>query len=1052
MELKGISGLLLLIPLMAVLTLTLEAQVTTATMYGTVQDPSGALIPGAEVTLTNEGTGAALTTRSDPSGQFVFSALPVGTYTLKIVARGFKTYVNRNIELAASQIVRQPYTLELGDVTETVSVEAGAPLIATASSEQRESLNRTQVAELPLSRRNVSNVLKLSTGIEYSGRNVRINGLGEHTAGITVDGTDANATPSEGRQLAQYDERNYIDVVSIEAVQEVQVMRGILPAEYGGVISGQVNLISRSGTNEVHGSVFEIYRSHLFNARNPFQVNRDASTGKMIPKNREVYNQFGGSFGGPIVRNRAFGFGTYEGYRESVFQRLTGTVPSASLRQAILTALPFEETRILMNTLPEPTVPLDANRARFEGAGLRRSTDNTVLVKGDLRVTDYSNLTLTSTRSRPFALSPAFYLNGANDRTATYHQDRFTTQLTIGSSSWVSESRFGYNYADDTRLDKYFMVTDPKKAENVEWQRRVPRLGLLGIGTWGTAEVWIMDGTTTSFDQKVSKHSGTHTFKFGGRFMWNRAYRNNPENPSYVFNNLDDMRANIPGSIVISYGQHGPHTSRTYEIGFFAQDDWRASQKLTLNLGLRYDFFSNCLLKPTGPVDVRIKNLEPPAPSEWPLFKFGAVRPFDEPTKNDGSVNLGPRFGFAYKIDQPGKTVVRGGFGTLFAALPSAVLRASAANPIIPFRLTWSRAEGQRLGIRYPMYNEDTLPIATNDVRASGRELVYTLFDPGLQNPYSMNFQLNIQHQLLPDLMFEIGYVGLRGVKFPLHRSFNLPDRITGERPNPKLIPGGFYADNSENTTYSSLQTSLRKRFSRNFSFDLHYTWGKTIAYGGADVGTEYHSDAEKNVQDFFNLRIERGLPDYDVTHRFIAAWIYEFPGFAGWSAPLRGALGGWQVSGFFTSQTGTPLRITQSCSNGYTCRADYVGGPIVLDNWQEREIAAGCRPGVHCDVQYLNPDAFALVPAVSGVAIRPGNAGTSLVRGPGFSNLDFSAAKNFKVREQARLQFRVDMFNAPNSVRLSGPSTGRSTPSTFGRITGARGMRSMQFGLRLTF
>jgi hypothetical protein len=329
---------------------------------------------------------------------------------------------------------------------------------------------------------------------------------------------------------------------------------------------------------------------------------------------------------------------------------------------------------------------------------------------------------------------------------------------------------------------------------------------------------------------------------------------------------------------------------------------------------------------------------------------------------------------------------------------------------------------------------------------------VYTLFDPGLQAPYTMNFQFNVQRQISRDLMWEIGYVGIRGVKFPLHRRFNLPDRITGERPNPNLIPGGFYGDNSENTTYNALQTSVRKRLSRHFSFDLHYTWGKTLAYGGADVGTEYHSDAEKNVQDFFNLHIERGLPDFDVAHRFVSAWIYEFPGLSSWAAPVRAALGGWQVSGFFTAEGGTPLRINQSCANGYICRADFIGGPTVLENWKDQEIASGCRVGVHCDVQYLNPSAFTLVPTVAGVAIRPGTAGTSLVRGPGMWQIDFSAAKNFRITEQTRLQFRADMFNAPNSVRLTGPNTGINTPSTFGRITGARGMRSMQMGLRLSF
>ena len=968
-------------------------------MYGTVQDPSGAVIPGANVTLKNQGTGATLTTTSGSAGDFAFSVLPVGGYTLTIGAQGFKTLATKNIVLTASQVVRQPFTLELGQITETVSVEGGASLIATASSDQRESLTNRQVAELPLSRRNVSEVLKLSSGVSYSGRGARINGMGEHSGGVTVDGTDAVATPSEGNQTAQYDEVNYIDVMSIEAVQEVQVMRGIMPAEYGGVVSGQLNLISKSGTNELHGSAFEYYRTHLFSARNPFQVSRDAA-GRTIPKNREVYNQFGGSFGGPIIKNRAFAFGSYEGYRESVFARLTATVPSDSLRQSILAALPFPETKALMDTLPAPTVPLDANRGRFEGAGQRIRSDNTLLLKGDLRITDTTNLTLTSTRSRPFAFSPAYYVSGANDRTATYHQDRFTAQLTRGSSSWVSETRFGYNYADDTRLDKYFTVKDSKKTEEIEFQRRVPRLGLLGIGTWGAAEIWVLDGQSYTFDQKVSKHYGRHSFKFGGRLIWNAAYRNNPENPSYVFNTLEDMRANIPGTTIISYGQHGPHTSRTYEIGFFAQDDWRLNKKLTLNLGVRYDFYSNCVVTPTGAVDVRIKNLEPPAPADWAQFKFGAVRPFDEPTKNDGWVNLGPRVGFAYQVDEAGKTVVRGGFGTLFAAPPSAVLRQSTANPIVPFRLTWSRAEALRLGIRFPLYNEETLPIATKDVTDSGRQLVLSLFDPNFQDPYSMNFQLNVQRQLAPQLMWEIGYVGVRGVKLPLRRWFNQPDRLTGIRPNPLLIPGGYYVDNSENSDYNSLQTSIRKRFSKNFSFDVNYTWGKTMAYGGADTGTYYHSDAEANIQDFFNLHIERGHPDYDVTHRLVADWIYESPSLSGWNAPLRAVLGGWQITGFFTSQTGTPLRITQSCSNNWLCRVDYVGGDILMNDWQKREIATGCLPGVHCDVQYLNLSAFALVPAVSGVAIRPGNAGTSLVRGPGFWQVDSSMSKNFKVRE----------------------------------------------------
>src|SRR5207249_2417346 len=186
--------------------------------------------------------------------------------------------------------------------------------------------------ELPLSRRNVTNALRLSSGVDVGGGSVRINGQGKSGAAITVDGTDANSNPSEGRAMQQYGGRNYIDVMSVEAVQEVQLIRGILPAEYGGATSGQVNLIARSGTNDWHGSLFENYRSHIFNARDPFQVSRRAD-GSVIPKSREVFNQFGGSLGGPLLRDTAFFFFAYEGYRESAFQRVSGDVPSRELRQ-----------------------------------------------------------------------------------------------------------------------------------------------------------------------------------------------------------------------------------------------------------------------------------------------------------------------------------------------------------------------------------------------------------------------------------------------------------------------------------------------------------------------------------------------------------------------------------------------------------------------------------------------------------------------------------------------------------------------------------------------
>ena len=1027
------------------------AQVTTATLYGSVQDPTGAVIPGGQATLTNVDTGLVYTAQAGQTGEFVFNVLPVGTYTLRIESDGFKTYQSTGITLIASQVVRQTHTLEVGSVSETVTVEGRPPLVNTEASEQRESLDNMKVAELPLGRRNVTNILRLSSGVDVGGGSVRINGLGKSGTGVTVNGTDANSNPSEGRAMEQYGGRNYMDVMSIEAVDEVQVMRGIMKAENGGVISGTVNLISKQGTNELHGSLFENYRSHIFNARNPFQTNINPD-GSMVAKNREVFNQFGGSLGGPIAKNRLFFFTTYEGYRESASQRVAGTVPSPALRQTILNALPFQETRMLMDTIPEPTLLLDENRGRVESVGTRERTENHVIARADYRPTQTSNLSFTYTRNRPFGLDPRYNLNGANDREYTYIQDRYNAQLTKSGATWVSETRFGYNYADMERLDNIFTLQDPDSAETIPWQNRIPRLRLRNVGgtiTLGSGEVWLMEGATTTLDQKFTLNRGKHTFKFGGRFVHYGGSRTNPENPQYEFLNVEEMQANRINGAVVSFGSNGPHSSRMYEIGGFVQDDWRVDNKLTLNLGLRYDFYSNNTVKPTGAIDVTNKNLELPPGADFTNFAFGPRRPRDKPTEHDGWVNLGPRVGFAYRVDDAGNTVVRGGVGIMFAAQVPAVLRQSVAGPDIPFRVRYSAQEAEALGVQYPFTNEEVIPIALADIQATGNELVFSLITPDLQNPYTINYQLNIQRQLTRDMMWEIGYVGTRGVKFPMHRRFNLPDRQTGVRPNPSIIPGGpYFVDMGESVMNHSLQTSLRKRFSRSISFDFHYTYGKTIAFTGGDVGVYYGTDATTGIQDFFNLDIERGNPGYDTTHRAVADLIYELPRFDGFSAPVRTILGGWQIAGIYSGTTGQPITISQGCSQGWTCRADYIGGNIRVGDG----VSFGTpRVGSHQDVRYLNPDAFARVDEVGGIAQRPGNAGNGLVRGPGQWTIDFSLSKNFSLTEGIRLQLRADMFNALNHVNLTSLN-GNVENADFGTLDGARAMRQMQMALRLTF
>ncbi len=1026
------------------------AQVTTATLFGTVQDSTGAVIPGGDATVTNDDTGLVYTAPIGGAGGFVFNVLPTGTYTLRLETDGFKAYESTGIALAASQIVRQTHTLEIGNLTETVTVEGRPPLVSTEASEQTESLNTLKVTELPLARRNVTQILKLSSGVDVGRGSLRINGMGKSGTGVTVDGTDANSNPSEGRALEQYGGRNYMDVMSIEAVEEVQIMRGIMKAENGGVISGTVNLISKQGTNDVHGSVFENYRSHIFNARNPFQTNIN-SDGSQVSKNREVFNQFGGSIGGPIVKNRLFAFTTYEGYREYASQRVTGTVPSAALKTTIQQALPFPQTQTLLDSIPQPTLLLDENRGRVETVGSRVRRENHLIARADYRITDTSNLSFIYTRNRPFGGDPRYNLNNANDREYIYRTDRTTMNYTKSSATWVSETRFGWNHADMDRLDNYFTNVDPG-GEDVEFQARIPRFRLRNVGgtiTLGSAEVFAMDGNTYTFDQKMTKNMGKHTLKFGARFVRYGGSRTNPENPQYEFLNIEDMLAQKINSAVISFGSNGPHNHRMYEVGGFVQDDWRLNQRLTLNLGLRYDFYSNNTTEAKSEIDVTAKNLELPPGADFTNFAFGGRRPVSSPTDHDGWVNLGPRLGFAYRLDEAGKTVIRGGVGIMFAAQVPAVLRQSTAGPDIPFRVRYNATEAARLNVQYPFTNEQIIPIALADIQATGTELVFSLITPDIQNPYTINYQFNIQRQLHSDLMWEIGYVGTRGVKFPMHRRFNLPDRVTGIRPNPKIIPGGpYFVDMGESVMNHSLQTSLRKRFSKNFSGDMHYTWGKTIAYTGGDVGVYYGTDATSGVQDFNDLAIERGNPGFDTTHRAVADLIYELPKLQGSNAAVRSLIGGWQIATIYSGTTGQPLTVRQGCSQSWQCRADYVGGNIKAGGGQTFGRA---RPGSHQDVQYLNPAAFARIPEIGGRAQRSGNVGNGLVRGPGRWTVDFSLAKNFTVKESVRLQLRADMFNALNHVNLQSLN-GNVENSDFGTLDSAASMRTMQMALRISF
>jgi len=1000
---------------------TVEAQVTTATLYGIVSDPSGALIPGAVVTVTHEGTGAAATKNTDAAGEFVFSFLHVGRYNLRLEAVGFKSYQATGLELAAAQNVRQKFVLELGAVSETIVVEGAAALVNTVSSEQLESFSRQDVTQLPLSRRNYSSILQIGTGVTQASGATRLNGLGRSGGLITVDGTDANADP-EGRSASMYGAFNFIDTISIEAIQEVQTIKGAIPAEYGLTAAGSVNLISRSGTNEWHGSLFENFQAEELNARNQFLARRTPLT----------FNQFGGSLGGPIKRNRVFVFSTYEGYRQSAFQQVTGNVPTPKLRSEMLAAVPAY--KLVLDVMPEPNQPFAANAdiGVFLSAGSTRAHDNHGVVKADFRLTDASNLALTYTRGRPYQLVPRLFVNGANDRDFFGWQERGTATYITGGASWSSETRFGYNLNDMKRVDFFINNVVPGATEQYFGGRRIPLLNASGLFSGPDSEFWSLDGPTWSIEEKYARHVGQHSFKFGGKYMREGGGRTNVQNVNVAYSNKADLLANIPNSVTATFGRN-PNASRTYQFGFFLQDDWRVNSKLVLNLGIRYDFFSKVVIWPKTAGPAAFYNLDGLLDSQ---FHFGPYRDPNDPYHNDGGVNLGPRLGFSYNPDGQAKTVIRGGFSVMFSPFMPALARVAAGTKTVPFRTAFGKQDANQKGLIWPVFNDDARKV----VEASGQVNVFEVLDPHIQAPYTMNLTLGVQRAITSSLVLETAFVGNRGVKFPMHRIFNGVDRVTGIRPNAG-ISQGYYVDNSQNTVYASWQTSLRKRYSRNLSGSAHYTWAKALSTAGGDIGSYYQGDAAIRIQDFFNPLADRGPSTGDITHYFAGEWVYELPRLSRVDrAAVRQILGGWQVSGIFRASTGEPLTISQGSSSIEGSRGDYVGGKAINDNYRET-------------LQYLNKSAFApvTVSSRSGASIRPGNVGNGAVRGPGLWNVDFSLGKDFSLRERYKIALRGDMFNFFNHTNLSGFSSDVNN-ARFGTFTSTRGARVVQLNVRLSF
>ncbi|MGC8792292.1 MAG: TonB-dependent receptor [Bryobacteraceae bacterium] len=967
--------------------LPVAAQVNTATIFGTVTDPSGASVAQAEVTATNEQTGGVWNTTADAAGEFTLTFLPPGRYTIVVRAAGFKEKRTTGLELVAGQRVRLRFPLELGQLTESVTVTAETPVINTASAQQDHLVATLRIQELPTMNRDWTTLLQLGAGLVVSNNAVAMNGLPPDGFRFTVDGASASGS-GESETLTSL---GYIKAVSLEAIREVSVVSGIAPAETGPTMSGNVNVITKSGTNEFHGSLFENNRVEDFAARNQFLTSRAPLT----------FNQFGGSLGGPIVRNKLFFFGVYEGYRSRAFAVVSGNVPTKEFREMVIAAQPATKAFFGTFPLPNTTYSPGAVTGFYQSAASSKEDNDHYSVRTDYSLTDTDLLSVRFTQDWPFQFTPR--VSPANPRTFDVKDKKGVVNYIHSSASWSAETRYGYNRFERVRLDHIYSLGVSAIVGN--------------LGFSNSGELMENLGTNFSIEEVIAQHRGRHSIKYGALYQKYSSGRNNETVPEFRFATVADLLANRPTQITISFGVR-PYTLYNWILGYFVQDDYRVTDRLMLNLGLRYDYFSvpkeknKRLFNRTGP--------------------FG-IGPYTDPDSiyDANYLDLSPRLGFAWSATP--KLVVRGGFGKFTSSHnhfggPVELVQNALDEPN---RVVFSQLEAQRYGITYPTTNAAVLPL----VKGGGGPIAGTVISRHFPQPYSLQWTLSVARQITPDMSFESAYVGNHAVHANIVRKINQVDRITGLRPFPEYSEFRYY-EASESVRYNAWQNTFRRRFAAGLQMGAVYTWAHTISYtNAANLGLP------NPPQDTWNTRADKGPSPFDIRHHFHTDFLYELPLARLAGRPAGGGrllLGGWQVSGILTAETGPAINITQSTTYE-SSRPDYVGGSPYL-------------PDAESTLQYLNRSAFAKVPIGGGGApIRPGSIGRNALRALGYWNLDLALAKNFQFGERWRLQVRGDLFNSLNHTNFSGISTGIDS-ANFGRFTSTRGARLVQFNARLSF
>jgi Carboxypeptidase regulatory-like domain/TonB dependent receptor len=1013
------------------------AQFDTGTITGSVTDPSGAMVPNAKVTVTNTGTGIEKTYASDSSGNFVASALPFGNYTVSASSAGFSTAKSSPLALTVGAIVNVKLALNVTATEQTVEVTGTAATVDTSSSTAGTTLNSSQIANLPINGRDVNNFLNVAPGSVNSTGFFQgsVNGLENIFTGlnIKVDGQTATRGDINGFLATEGQESARVTRASVESIQEISFSNNGYTAQTGHSLGPQMNIITKAGTNDLHGTVFEFLRNDALDARDYFD--------QAAHKNPLRLNQFGGNIAGPIVRNKLFFFANYEGDRTHIttLNPLYRTLSAFARTQFVSSMQP------LVNALPAlpascNTIPAPASCAYAPSIGTNNPLTqgaNLVYLPAalpDILREDTGSLRLDYNISNADQLMFRYNVNDSQtDHTLGLNAGQLSPQALRTQLGKIEET-----HTFTPSLLNQFSVAINRFHSDTNSNTGEPLVGFAGFFT----DLGALPGPNT-FNQvnantlyeltdTVTKIAGPHTLAIGSEIRVNRLNTWLRPQQTYDYASFSDLFNNQP-FVLAKIGFPGFIGIRDTNWDFFVQDNWNVSRKLTLNLGLRYDYNS-----PWSENHKQQRNFD---------YATQSFLPTGAPAYDAPKSDFAPRIGFAYDLFGNGKTAIHG-YGGLFympmqfnLGLPTNIPALSSYNVNI-FDALFGNPP---FSISFPSPNP---PVQKQNV---------TIFPQQPKDPYSTNWLVGFDQQLMKDTILTVNYTGNKtqhmqaGIAFA-SINLNAQNPLTGARPQ-----SGFADENSAgdvlSSKYSALQVQLRHHRGP-LQVEANYTYSSE------------HDDLVNVFSSFsnpFDPASDWSHGDIDVRNNFTASMVYSMPAMKDRNALVRGVLGGWQTSSIWQTRSGLPTNITLvSGFFGNPTRPNLVSGQPLM-------VANASWPNTS-----FNPAAFQAPPTYTGDFVtNPKAVSRNFLRGPAFFQWDFSMAKNFALTEKVKLQFRTDLFNILNHPNFANPdggictavaAGGACTPNpNFGRATstvatqsggvvGNGTARQAQFSLKLTF